>query len=691
MPPDVRQSLSPDTVPEEVRWRRVGILLRRRWWLPVVLAVFTFGGIAGWLLSRPENYRVVARLWVGGKLQVPAGAVYSEEWQNFFGTQIELMESPRVRRRAFERVRELNQSTNTEPIEISVSQPRKSATFALTAEGEDPVYLEAYLNAVMDEYLAYRREVRAATSLDTVAGLTDQLATQERQLQAAQEKLAAFLKEHNAVALQEEGVSAAAYLSRLNSQQSDFRLEHGLLIHTRPEDLLGVGPRLVAATIDTQGARELNLTGGVIPPEYLTARQQLEMLRIERTDLARHLRDEHPKMIRLDEQIHRAEQLIEVFRNQTEGQLQSTRDALERKIETTGTLVAEWETRVVEINRRQGEYERLKMEVVRMQSLYDHLTELVQKVDVNTSFDQESVNVLDRASSGPAGSRWYVLAGAAAFAAMMAGLGLILLQERLDGRVLAAGDLRSLLPGALLASIPRVRVARGSDVAHEGLRAVDRESLLESFRVLRAAVQNRLRGTLPPRLLLITSAAPGEGKTTVSLHLARALAFAGRRVLLVDADLRQSRLTVLLKPAALPGLTDYLGGRAEARAVVHATDVPNLFLLPAGPGGTQADELLDAAATDRLLMAAAATFDFVIVDSPPLLGSADAAALAPHCHGILLVAAEGVSSMGQLIEARELLEQRGAHLVGLVLNRSRAAARGYQRYVRSPAPMPAAA
>lgn len=691
MQPDIRQPVSLGAVPEEVRWRRVGVLLRRRWWLPLLLAGLAFTGAAAWLLTRPEMFLVVSRMWVGGKLQVPAGAVYSEEWQNFFGTQIELMESPRVRRRAFERVRELNQSTNTEPIEVSVSQPRKSATFVLSAEGEDPIYLEAYLNAIMDEYLAYRREVRAATSLDTVAGLTDQLATQERQLQAAQEKLAAFLKEHNAVALQDEGVSAAAYLARLNSQLADFRLEHGLLTHTRPEDLLGAGPRLAAATIDTQGARELNLTGGVIPPEYLTARQQLEMLRIERTDLARHLRDEHPKMIRLDEQIRRAEQLIEVFRNQTEGQLQSTRDALERKIETTGTLVAEWENRVVEINRRQGEYERLKMEVVRMQSLYDHLIELVQKVDVNTSFDQESVNVLDRASSGPGGSRWYVLAGAAGFAALMAGLGLVLLQERLDGRVLAAGDLKTLLPGTLLASIPRVRVRRGMEVANDALRAADRILLLESFRVLRAAVQNRLRGTPPPRLLLITSAVPGEGKSTVSLHLARALAFAGRRVLLVDADLRQSRLTGALTQEDELGLTDYLGGRAEARAVVHPTDVPNLFLLPAGASGTQADELLDAAVTDRLLIAAAATFEFVILDSPPLLGSADAAALAPHCHGVLLVAAEGISELSHLLEASELLEQRGAHLAGLVLNRSRSIAHGYQRYGRIPATVPAAA
>lgn len=664
---------------DDIRWRRIVILLKRRWWLLVLLAIVGFAGTAAWQLSRPEMYQAVSRMWVGGKLQLPAGATYAEEWQYFFGTQMELMKSPHVRRRAYYRVQALNQSTNTEPLEINVSQPRKSATFVLSAEGEDPEYLEAYLNAVMDEYLAYRREVRAENALDTVASLTDQVYDQERKLQAAQEALVAFQKEYNAVSLQEEGVSSAAYLAKLNTQLSDLRLEHGLLEHSNPNDLLGVSPRLVGATIDRHSARELNLTGGVLPPEYLTAKQALEMLKIERADLAENLREEHPKLIKLDEKIARAEQLIEVFQQQTTEQLQDTREALERKMETMEGLITRWEDRVVELNRRYGEYERLKMNVVRMQSLYDPLLALVQNVDLNQNIDQELVNVLDRASAIPAGGRWYVMAGAAAFALFAFGVFTVLVQERMDGRVLDAGDVRAVHPGLPLATIPKVRFARHREGGAPTAAGKDQLILSESFRVLRGAIQNHFHGMPVPRLLLVSSPHAGEGKTTVSLQLARTLAFAGRSVLLIDADLRRKELTAVHQCADMPGLVELLAGKSTVSEVVRELDSPNLGFLPAGHN-VSSDDVLDSPQAGRLLRSAGESFDFVIVDSPPLLVSADASSIAPHCDGVLLVAAERVSRLPGIRAAQELLDQREAKLVGIVLNQSRTGGRAYQSY-----------
>src|SRR5215471_21281695 len=174
--------------------QRFGRFLRQKWWIPLLTIIL--GLAAEWSYNhfRPPSVTAVSRMLVGGKVKIPEGGLYAEEWQNFFGTQVELMQGERIRRRTLDRLQRLKQNANSSPITLEVSQLRKTTIFVLVAKGKDEAYTSAYLNALMDQYLAYRKEVRSLSSDDTLASLTDQFLEQEKQLKRQQEGLLAFQK-----------------------------------------------------------------------------------------------------------------------------------------------------------------------------------------------------------------------------------------------------------------------------------------------------------------------------------------------------------------------------------------------------------------------------------------------------------------------------------------------------------------
>src|SRR5215510_6228560 len=201
--------------------------LKSRWWL--VVGAVALGLIAQWTYShfRPPPAMAVSRMLVGGKIKMPEGGLYAEEWQNFFGTQVELMQGEKIRRRTLDRLQRLKQNQNESPVTIEVNQIRKTTIFVLQATGKDPTYTVNYLNALMDGYLAYRREIRALSSDDTLASLTTQFLEQEKELKRQQEGMLEFQKTNSLALLQEQGSSA--HLAKLNQELADLKLQAALV------------------------------------------------------------------------------------------------------------------------------------------------------------------------------------------------------------------------------------------------------------------------------------------------------------------------------------------------------------------------------------------------------------------------------------------------------------------------------
>jgi capsular exopolysaccharide synthesis family protein len=204
---------------------------------------------------------------------------------------------------------------------------------------------------------------------------------------------------------------------------------------------------------------------------------------------------------------------------------------------------------------------------------------------------------------------------------------------------------------------PNVNVFFNSSLSEHGA---------EQFRTLRSRLY-QLRGTQTLRTLLVTSSVPGEGKTFVTSNLAQAIVRQPeRRVLMIDADLRCSRLHVPLGAPTNPGLTDYLRGVADEMAVIQHGQEGNLCFIPCGNEVTNPSELLSNGRLKTLLDLFTLIFDWVILDSPPCLPVADASVLADLVDGILMIV-RAASTPAETAQ-RACQELRGRNLIGVVLN-----------------------
>lgn len=203
----------------------------------------------------------------------------------------------------------------------------------------------------------------------------------------------------------------------------------------------------------------------------------------------------------------------------------------------------------------------------------------------------------------------------------------------------------------------------------------------ERFRVLRHRL-DRLRLRQPLTSILITGSVPQEGKTLVAVNLAITLAMTSSRVLLVDADLRKPKIHTTLRLRPLPGLTDFLEGRLQLEPLGFRIDPFGFYYLPAGSATTKPVELLQSARMQQLLQELNSRFDWVVLDSPPLLPFADAQCLAPLCDTVLLVVRERFTTRLDFQHSLESL--REANVAGVVLNWSESSHSGsyYSYYVR---------
>ena len=245
------------------------------------------------------------------------------------------------------------------------------------------------------------------------------------------------------------------------------------------------------------------------------------------------------------------------------------------------------------------------------------------------------------------------------------GMGVALLREVLNTKVRTEDDIARVTEASVVGT-----VAYDDDAsAHPLIVQADPHSArAEAYRRLRTNLQF-LDIADRPHSIVITSSLPGEGKSTTSINLAIALAEAGTRVLLVDADLRRPQIAKYLQLEGHVGLTTVLIGRADLADVVQPWGNGNLNVLPSGQVPPNPSELLGSHAMEKLMAEAATSYDVVLLDSPPLLPVTDSAILAGKAGGALVVVGSDAIHVAQLEDSLESLKSVDARVLGLVLNK----------------------
>jgi capsular exopolysaccharide synthesis family protein len=674
-----------DVQPSPFRLQRFLIFLRRHWWIPVVTFLLGTAASGLYVYLKPPTFVSQATMWETAKLRLPEGTLFSEDLQNYLGTQMELLKSAKLRQAALERL-----PTNSVPLDkdrkplkvnIKITEAPKSSVFLVQASSADPVFSQVYLDALMNQYLAYKKNVRKTVSGDTLASISDQVSRAEKELQDTQEALVSYQRSNNLAVILEESTIAGGYLARLKTQLSDYELEQRLLQATSLDSTTNAAglTNSTAEWLQTVTAATSSSSSSQ-PNDRQAAFRELELLKLQREKLSKNLRPKHPKIVKLDGDIDRSQKLLEIYRRQTRDQLEASRQALTLKIDNVLTSIKEWEGKVMIANSRVADAERLKQNVNRSQAVYERLVALLRNVDISRSIDQETLSVLEYAS--PA-LRSYIeeirALGLGAGAGLALGIGCILLLAWRDDRFTSVAEVVEKLPDEIVGQVPEVRHLKEKGVLLlEG--GEEQHMFLESYRNLRSALLFLAVEGTRPKVLLITSALPNEGKSTIAANLARTLAQGGAKVLLVDADLRRGALNDLLGLQRCPGLVEVLKAPASLDYIIQSNCQPNLSFIASGARTQNPGDLFLGTGLDQLLARWREQYDYVIIDSTPVFAADDAATLSAKVDGTLFVVRSRYSGARQVQEALALLYKRQARVLGLVFNRANAGASSYYYY-----------
>lgn len=329
---------------------------------------------------------------------------------------------------------------------------------------------------------------------------------------------------------------------------------------------------------------------------------------------------------------------------------------------------------VLDLQKKSIQNNILRREVDTNRNLYNNILQRYKEVDVASGVGTNNIFIVDRAlvpvtPSEPRVLRVLILALALG---MSLGLGSAYILELFDDRVRSPADMEQISHLPTLGIIPMVR----SEEAFFEELADPRSSVSEAYRSLATALQFSTEYGLP-RSIVVASAGPSEGKSSTALAIARHFATMGMKVLLIDADMRKPSLHTKLGQGNRIGLSNYLTGAATPPQVVQKTDHSNLAFIASGPLPPNAGDLLGGTRIFSMMSVGAEIFDLIVIDSPPLLGLADAQLLANAAAATIFVAGSGQSRKGMIQAALRRLQLARVTPIGVVLTKFDTKALGY--------------
>jgi len=655
-------------------------LLRKRWWvLPLGLAAgLAVQGVRIW--ASPPKFKSLGRMIVGIRINAQIGANYMEEFTQFLGTQVALMKSAPVLEQAHKRVKALKPNLAPVEVDLQISVSPKTTIFNLLAFGSEPEYTRAYLDACMEEYILLKKDMRARTSDTTLANLTDQLTSSERELKKYDAEELAFKTTNNITAITEQGNYAAKYLVQLNGQLAQLKTENQLLTLLNLDQNLDreQGTTSLPTTAGDESRQDTPLR--LLTVDYFRAKQELQLRKAELQEWSEYLKPKHPRIIALNDDIERREKLLEIFKEQSLETLENRRKSIALQIENLERDIKEWEVKSLDVSKKMADYERIRAGKQRVQNLYDKLLIAMQSIDVDKDISPETVTILERATHAiPARPPLAITLIIGAAGGLLAALGILFLVDRLDDRPASFSDLQDLFEEPVLGQIPLVHGKRKAPIRLLHIDD-DRHAFLEAYRNLRSSVLYMASEGKRPRVILVTSAIPSDGKSMTAANFAITMALAGSRVLLVDGDLRKGLLHRHFGLQSTPGLNEVLSEQADWRKVVQRTSTDNLSLVARGNTSRNPGEMFLSPAVSQLIKELSAEFDYVIMDTAPVMAADDVASLSPQVEGVLFVIRANYTSARVARAALDLLYQREVSVLGLVFNSVETDATEYYYY-----------
>ena len=560
---------------------------------------------------------------------------------------------------------------------LSVKEINNTRIIEVRYRHLDPEVATKVLNTVVDTFAQSNLEIKTETSSSAGDFLQRRIASLQSEIRTGEERLINYAKNHQILSLDASQNTVVERLSGLNKQlleaQNDRKLaEAAYRAGSRPEAAAALAEGNNKQTTDNES--------------------KITELKQKRAQLLLEYTEKYPEVKDIDEQIAILERHARETRSRATSVVTTNLETAYRQaLAREQALQADFNKQRSETltqNEAAVNYRILQQEIETNKSLLDGLLQRAKENDVVLAGTPNNIHVLDYAPKpkAPVGPRRMQGVFLASLISLIFSIALARYLDYLDDSVRTVEDVEKTLRLPSLAVIPSIsslskrRLLRnvnalqkrnGNDQSELLLSHSDgRSPLAEAYRQLRTSVLLSSAGGAP-KTLLVTSSQPAEGKTTTAVNTATILAQTGASVLLIDADMRRPRLHTIFDLSNRAGLSTILASKmseAEMLLLVEQHEDSGLSVLTSGPIPPNPAELLGSEQMRRLIAALETTFTHVIIDSPPVASFTDGVLLSSLADGVLLVVHGGRASRAIVRRARQLLQDVGAKVFGVVLN-----------------------
>lgn len=526
----------------------------------------------------------------------------------------------------------------------------------------DPRVAAIAVNTLAEAYVEQSAQTRYDASTQASGWLADRVREQQERLRAAERALLEFSEREGFVHMTERPGLVDQKLEGLAAALTTARTER-----IARETTFNQMRALPLAQLQTYPLVLEN-------PVVQSLRSRTATLQAERARLSDSLGERHPDMIRLAAEMADTQDKL---RAEAQATLNTVETQYRTSVNAEQRLEAYLEAAKAEVqdaNRKSSEFGLLQREVESNKALLRELVDRNKQAGLETDLRRSSVRIVERAETprapvSPQHQRNYQLG---LLVGLAAGLALVILVEHLDNTIKTPEDVKDVLGLPFLGMVPDVGARAPAAALRPGnsplMVKAPSSATAEAYRVLRTSLifaSAQRKG----RVLLVSSASPGEGKTTTVANLAVSIAMNGARVLTIDADLRRPVLNQHFGIPKTPGLTDLIVGKATAREGIHVHRATGVSVMPCGYIAPNPAELLGSEGMREVIAGLRTQYDWILIDTPPILGIADAPVLCPLVDGVVLVVGSEVSSRAAIQRAVEQIASVGGRVTGVVLNK----------------------
>ena len=664
-------------------------LIRRHRWR---IVIFVAASVAATVIVSNRTTPVFeATATVDIDREVPTGIVGPEarrmglnDSDQFMATQISLIESDSVLRPVADqyKLRELEKDSSDDardsvrshdaPVvlkQLKVARPPNTYLLQISYRSTDPLLASLVANAVAQSYLECTYDIRFRSSSSLTSFMERQLEELKAKMERSSAALAQFERELNVINPEEKTSIISARLLQLNTEYTNAQSAR-----VSKEALYGLSKdgSPDALQVSTQGAPLAKLA------------EQLNTAEQKFAEIKTHYGPAHPEYKKGESEVAEVQRQIQTTRENISARIKVDYQAAVDREQLLKSAVAQTKEEFDHLNARSFEYQSLKREAEADRKLYDELIQKIREAGINAGFQSSSIRIADRARPPlrPVFPRTRLNGLLAFLLSSMLAVGIAVATDALNVSVRDPEQISRSLNTEVLGSLPAVRSLRSYRLAPvEGRPDKDgkslmrvRRSVMQNLRQYEQAVQTLRNSVLLTnfdrrlRSVMITSAAPFEGKSTIASHFAIANAKNGQRTLLIDGDLRRPSIQRVMDLDCDRGLADVLAqNSAWKEALVQKPGVANLDILLAGSAGARTPEVIGPR-LDQLIAEATKIYDLVVLDSPPVHGFPEPLRMATAVDGVLIVALAGRTSRKALAATLAVLARLRAHVLGVVLN-----------------------